>query len=91
MENNQDTIEILILSRDPCSFCDDARKLLSRYAQTFPITVTTRDIDTPEGREMALSSGMLFPPGIFINGKPFSYGRLSERKFLKALQALQAQ
>ncbi len=34
----------------------------------------------------------MFPPGLFLDGEPFSYGRPSERKLRKALaqQAAQA-
>jgi hypothetical protein len=27
----------------------------------------------------------VFPPGVFLNGEPFSYGRLSERKLRREL------
>ncbi len=29
---------------------------------------------------------MLFPPGIFLDGEPFSYGRPSERKLRRELE-----
>jgi len=28
----------------------------------------------------------MFPPGLFLDGEPFSYGRPSERKLRKALE-----
>jgi len=35
---------------------------------------------------MARAAGIMFPPGILIDGEPFSYGR-SERKLRRALQS----
>jgi hypothetical protein len=34
---------------------------------------------------LAAASGALFPPVVFVDGRPFSHGRLSERKLRKAL------
>ena len=39
-----------------------------------------------EGQVLAERSGVLFPPGIFLDGEPFSYGRLSERKLRRELE-----
>ena len=36
---------------------------------------------------MARAAGIMFPPGILIDGEPFSYGRPSERKLRRALQS----
>lgn len=32
-----------------------------------------------------MKGGLLFPPGVLIDGEPFSYGRLSERKLRREL------
>lgn len=37
------------------------------------------------GRAMAAAAGMAFPPGVLLDGEPFSYGRLSERKLRREL------
>ncbi|MGH9119880.1 MAG: hypothetical protein ACRD0A_19005 [Acidimicrobiales bacterium] len=34
---------------------------------------------------MAAAAGMAFPPGVLLDGEPFSYGRLSERKLRREL------
>jgi hypothetical protein len=46
---------------------------------------STLDMASPEGQRLAMQGGLLFPPGILIDGKPFSYGRLSERKLRREL------
>ncbi len=57
-------------------------------AATFPLSVRRVDYDSKEGRRLALSGGMLFPPGIVIGGRAFSYGRPSERKLRRELAGL---
>jgi len=79
-------IEILVLTREHCHFCDEAKALLTQLAMAYDLVVDTLDITTPEGEALALRSGMLFPPGVFLDGVTFSYGRLSERKLRKALE-----
>ncbi|KUM25610.1 hypothetical protein AU467_25935 [Mesorhizobium loti] len=79
-------IDVLILTQDNCGFCDDAKNLFNQLAREFPMSVTMMDINSPEGQERAIAGGVLFPPGIFIGGEPFSYGRPSERKVRKEIE-----
>ena len=57
----------------------------ARLAVDFPLVVETVDLGTAEGQVLALQGGMLFPPGIFLDGRPISYGRVSERKLRREL------
>jgi hypothetical protein len=41
----------------------------------------------PEGRGFE-RGGIMFPPGLFVGDKPFSYGRLSERRLRRELDSL---
>ena len=66
--------------------CDDAYRLLDEIARDHPIRIRTVDLGTAEGRAMADRGGVLFPPGVFVDGEPFSYGRLSERKLRRELE-----
>lgn len=78
-------IEILLLTQDHCGFCEQARAILERLAREYRLRVTVCDLQTPEGQRLALRAGLLFPPGLFIDGEAFSYGRLSERKLHREL------
>jgi hypothetical protein len=60
-------------------------------AQQFAIRVSTTDLNSPEGQAIALRGGLLFAPGIVIDGRPFSYGRLSVRKLRRELERLTAE
>ncbi|MEJ7792973.1 MAG: glutaredoxin family protein [Gaiellaceae bacterium] len=76
--------EVVLLTKDDCHFCEQAKGVLERlqgeYERELPLA-------SDEGRELAERSGALFPPVLLVDGEPFSYGRLSERKLRKALAA----
>jgi hypothetical protein len=78
--------EVLLLTRPSCSLCEHARAVLARLAAEFPLAVSSIELDSPEGQALALRGGILFPPGVFLDGVPFAYGRLSERKLRRELQ-----
>ena len=73
-------MEVLLLTQEHCGFCAQAKELLDRLSGEYQLSVTTLDLNSPEGQALAMRGGVLFPPGIFIDGEPFSYGRPSERK-----------
>ena len=76
---------ILLLTKEHCGFCEQARDILDRLSREYWLSVATLDIVSPEGQRLAAQGGLLFPPGILINGEPFSYGRLSERRLRREL------
>ncbi len=78
-------LPVTLLTQDSCVFCDQAKELLARLATEYPLALSLLDIGSPEGRALAARGAILFPPGIFLDGTPFSYGRLSERKLRRAL------
>jgi hypothetical protein len=77
--------EITLLTQADCALCEHAKKVLAKVAADHPVTVTEIGLDTPQGRDLAGQSRVLFAPGILLNGQPFSHGRLSERKLRRAL------
>jgi glutaredoxin len=79
-------IEVVVLTQDQCHWCDEAKAILARLAEEYALSMTTLDVATPEGEALALQSGVLFPPGIFLEKETFSYGRLSERKLRRELE-----
>jgi thiol-disulfide isomerase/thioredoxin len=82
--------EVLLLTQADCTSCDQAKVVLDRLAQEYPLAVGTRDVSSPEGRAAAERAGLLFPPGVLLDGEPFSYGRLSERKLRRELDSRHA-
>lgn len=79
--------EVVLLTKDDCHFCEQAKEVIERLEGEYELHVRELPLASDEGRELAERSGALFPPILFVDGEPFSYGRLSERKLRKALAA----
>lgn len=79
--------DVLLLTKEDCEFCEQAKDVLARLTGEYGLTVRELAFDSDEGRSLALSSGASFPPAVFLDGEPFSYGRLSERRLRKELHA----
>ena len=78
-------VQITLLTQSQCGYCEDAQETLRRLASEYPLKVIPLDIASPDGQTLAARAGVLFPPGVLIEGAPFSYGRLSERKLRREL------
>jgi len=87
MDNLPESVSVILLTQQHCRFCDDAKRMLDRLAAEYPLSVATVDLSTLEGQVLAEQPGLLFPPGILVNGKAFSYGRPSEKKLRRELEA----
>ena len=79
------SVQVTVLTQANCDFCDQAKDLFTRLSTEYPLEVRELDLETDEGRRLAESGAMMFAPGIVFDGKPFSYGRPSERKIRREL------
>ena len=77
--------EVTLLTQSDCGFCDHAKEVLERVSADHPLRVTEVDLGSEEGRELAEHAGVMFAPGVLLDGHPFSFGRLSERKLRRTL------
>lgn len=78
-------VDVLLLTQERCDQCDRAGEVLERLREEYPLRIRTVALDSPRGRELAAGGGILFAPGVFVDGESFSYGRLSERKLRREL------
>ena len=78
-------VQITLLTQPSCGMCELAKGILARLADEYPLSVTEVDLRSDEGKRLAAEAGVLFAPGVLVDGQPFSYGRLSERKLRRAL------
>ena len=78
---------VTLLTTTDCALCDHAKQVLADVGREHPMEVAEVPLDTPAGRALAADHGVLFAPGVLLDGKAFSYGRLSARKLRKALSA----
>lgn len=79
-------VEVTLLTKTPCAYCDHAKAVLDRVGQDYPLRITEIGLDTVDGEHLARKAGVIFAPGVLIDGEPFSYGRLSERKLRRTLR-----
>ncbi len=77
--------QVVLLTRADCQLCDHAKHVLARVARDVPLSVTEIDLGSDVGRRLAAEAGVMFAPGVILDGETFSYGRLSERKLRKTL------
>jgi len=78
-------VRITLLTQDDCGFCDHAKQVLDRIGTRYPLRVKEIELSSEEGQALARKAGVLFAPGVLVDGEPFSFGRLSERKLRRAL------
>lgn len=77
--------DVVLLTKDECEFCEQAKSVLARLQPEFDCAVREVALESDEGRSLVAGSGALFPPVLVLDGRPLFYGRLSERRLRKAL------
>lgn len=77
---------VTVVVQAECGFCQQAKDVLDRISEDFELHIETVDLQEEEGRRLAEASRLVFPPGVFLDGALFSYGRLSERKLRRHLR-----
>lgn len=78
-------LQITLLSAPHCELCDQAKAVLARVGKDVDLEVEELSSETERGRDLMVEHRVAFPPGVLIDGQPFSYGRVSERKLRKEL------
>ena len=78
-------VQITLLTQPSCGMCELAKEILARLGNEYPLSITEIDLASDDGRRLAGDAGVLFAPGVLVDGQPFSYGRLSERKLRRLL------
>ncbi len=77
--------EVVILTTEGCEFCEQAKTVLQRLRGEFDLELREVRLESEEGTRLAATYRAPFPPVIFVGGRAFCYGRLSERRLRKAL------
>jgi glutaredoxin len=78
-------VQITVLSQSSCGFCDHAKEVLSRVGADYSLRITEIDLAGEEGQRLAARAGVLFAPGVLVDGEFFSFGRISERRLRRIL------
>jgi hypothetical protein len=78
-------VHVTLLTVPQCSYSEEAKATLLRLAHDYPLEIDVVALRSPAGERLALQGGVLFPPGLFLDDEPFSYGRVSERTLRQEL------
>ena len=82
---------VTLLTQADCALCEHAKQVLARVGEDHPLDVTEIGLGSEQGRALATRAGVLFAPGVLVDGRPFGYGRLSERRLRRVLERMPAQ
>jgi hypothetical protein len=77
---------VTLLTQTDCAACEHAKKVLARVGTDHRLAVTEVSVTSERGQALAREHGLAFPPGVLLDGEPFGYGRLSERRLRRALR-----
>ena len=78
-------VRLTLLTAEGCHFCAQARAVLDRLADEWPLRVEELPLESAEGAKRALRDGVAFPPALYVDGTLFGYGRISEGKLRRRL------
>jgi len=84
-------VDVVILTQTHCHFCEQAEEILGRLGTEFDLRVRRVELSSAEGRSLAVGAGVLFPPGIIVDGELVAYGRPSERRLRRELESRQGE
>lgn len=87
MSDGQIIAQITLVEAPGCHLCEEASETLLRLAESYPMEVVRLDSSSDRGRHLLEVHRSPMTPLILIDGQVFSWGRLSERKLAKVLQA----
>ncbi len=83
--------QITLLTQPSCSMCTHAKSVLHRLKQEYRLSIQELDLTSPDGQQLASRAGVMFAPGLLLDGQMFSFGRVPERKLRRALDRRQAE
>jgi glutaredoxin len=72
-----------------CHYCADARTAFEELGREYPLRVDEVDAATPEGLALLAEHRVPMFPLVLVDGRFFSYGRLSRGRLRRLLDARQ--
>jgi glutaredoxin len=84
-------VRVTLLTQAECDFCAHANALLRRLAGDYELDIESIDLESPAGQRLAAEGGIMFPPGILLEGEAVLYGRPSERRLRREIERRLAQ
>lgn len=85
------TIHLQLLTAEGCSDCENAKQMINEVKNKFPylnLQVEEINVTSLKGLELVVEHSIMSNPGIIINGKLFSTGRLDRDEFIEKILSL---
>jgi hypothetical protein len=79
-------VRVELVTAPDCHLCADAKRMLEAFARDWPLVIQEVAWDSPQGRARRDQDGILFPPGLYVSGVYWGYGRLSRGRFRALLR-----
>jgi hypothetical protein len=76
---------LTLLTKADCELCEQAKAVVGRVAVDVALEVEVFSLES-KGQRLAKVAGIVFPPGVLLDGEPFYYGRLSGLRLRRALR-----
>lgn len=80
---------VTLLTKADCEYCVRAKEILTRLHAEIAFELHTVDLESASGQALAAQHGVLFAPGVLIDGHLSTFGRPSERRLRRDLTAAQ--
>ena len=80
---------VTLLTKSDCEYCVRAREILTRLGTEISFEILVVDLESASGQALAAQHGVLFAPGVLIDGRLSTFGRPSERRLRRDLTAAQ--
>jgi hypothetical protein len=73
------TISLTLITQTDCPSCVSGKRVLAELGEEFPLHIDEVDVNSENGRTLALAQRLAFTPGLIANGQLIAHGRLSKR------------
>jgi thiol-disulfide isomerase/thioredoxin len=86
VDQPRELLSVILLTRTGCGLCEQAAAVLERLADEYPLSVVALDFDAAAGQALAQQSGVLYVPGIVIDGAAVMEGRISAKNLRREIE-----
>jgi len=70
---------VTLVTAQDCHLCERARHVLASLSEENRLAVREVRWESDEGARLISTTGVPFPPAVYLNGTLAGYGRVSER------------
>jgi len=79
--------EVILLAKPDCQNCERVRSTLARVHHEYRhVEVSEMDLDTPDGRTLAVKHGVLILPALIVDGRLRLVGDMPENEIRREIE-----